>query len=98
MAHFLIRDKETIKKIIIPLFDNINLRTSKYYDYLNFKKALLITEEKNLTQIEKIEKIRLIDKEIPINYISPTIEKILFILKNNKINKKEELLKLINKN
>jgi hypothetical protein len=54
MAHFLVRDKETIKKIIIPLFDKNILLTSKEYNYLNFKRCIEISDNSTLTQEQKI--------------------------------------------
>lgn len=55
---FRIRDTKILKKIIIPIFDNYPLHTSKYYNYILWKKALLNNEYT-------------LNKEIPKNYISP---------------------------
>jgi hypothetical protein len=54
MAHFLVRDKETIKKVIIPLFDKNILLTSKEYNYIQFKRCIEISDDSTLTQEQKI--------------------------------------------
>jgi hypothetical protein len=71
MAHFLIRDKESIKNIIIPLFDTNTLLTSKEYHYLNFKKCFNISDNIGYTQIQKIRLItQILSITISDTYIS----------------------------
>jgi hypothetical protein len=40
MAHYLIRDRESIKRVLIPLFDENTLLTSKEDSYKKFKQCL----------------------------------------------------------
>ncbi len=71
MAHFLVRDKETIKKVIIPLFDKNILLTSKEYNYLKFKHCIEISDNSTLTQEQKIFLINEINSTtIPIDFQS----------------------------
>jgi hypothetical protein len=41
MVSFRIRDKDTLKNIIIPIFDKYPMYSNKQYDYLRFKEILL---------------------------------------------------------
>lgn len=60
MAHFLVRDIESLTNIIIPIFDRNPLLTSKEFSYKKFKKCLTIVKDNSLNIIEKIT---LIEKE-----------------------------------
>lgn len=74
MASLNIYDRKLLKTIIFPIFDKYPLLTSKYFNYIKFKKAWFILEDNNLTQKEKNSKIELLLKEeLPINYISPAL-------------------------
>lgn len=53
MAEFRLRDKDKLLHHIIPLFDQHQLLTSKYYNYDLFKKALLISNNTLLSRSEK---------------------------------------------
>jgi len=57
MSHYLIRDKVSLYKIIIPLFNHFSLKTSKYVDFLKFKHSLFIYLNDSLTQKNKISLI-----------------------------------------
>nr|YP_010714060.1 LAGLIDADG homing endonuclease [Fuscoporia gilva]WDD39623.1 LAGLIDADG homing endonuclease [Fuscoporia gilva] len=70
-AHFRIRDLQTLNKIVFPIFDKYPLLTSKYYNYLKFKKAYEILINKDLTIEEKDKLIYEINTSIPKIYISP---------------------------
>lgn len=71
-GQFFIRDRKTIEKIILPIFDKYSLLTSKQFNYLKFKQALFILNDISLTKNEKDEKLFLLkSKLIPENYISP---------------------------
>nr|YP_010691041.1 LAGLIDADG endonuclease [Phellinus igniarius]WBU93142.1 LAGLIDADG endonuclease [Phellinus igniarius] len=70
-AHFRIRDLQTLNKIIFPIFDKYPLLTSKYFNYVKFRKAYNILNNKNLTKEEKDKLINEINTSIPENYISP---------------------------
>lgn len=86
MSHYKIRDKDSLLLKIIPIFDNYPLLTSKRFNYLNFKQSLLISNDKNLTQLNKINKILYIkNKKMDNNYISDTWNNILYLIDNNEI-------------
>lgn len=74
VAHFRISDRKVLASQIFPIFDKFPLRTSKYFNYLRFKKAHQILENSQLTIEEKNNLINLLLKEkLPTNYISPVI-------------------------
>ena len=68
IVSYLIRDKKQLIDIIIPIFDKYPLLTTKRFNYLKFKKSLLINES---NQINKLLLINNIKSTIPFkNYIS----------------------------
>jgi hypothetical protein len=74
-AHFIIRDLETINKVIIPIFDKYPLLTSKHFNYLKFKKASEILSNSILTKDDKNLLInKLLNEAIPYDYVSPAFE------------------------
>jgi Cytochrome C and Quinol oxidase polypeptide I/LAGLIDADG endonuclease len=86
MADFRIRNKEIINKVIFPIFDKYPLLTSKYFEYLKFKKAYSILINNDLSNEEKDNLlIKLKSLEIPEDYISPVWNKI-----NNKVENTED--------
>lgn len=71
MIDFKIRDKTVILNKIILIFDKYLLLTTKRFNYLKFKECLLISNNINLTQSEKIIKIQEIyNKKLEEDYIS----------------------------
>src|SRR5438270_581813 len=52
-AYFRIRDRKIINKIIFPIFDKYSLLTSKYFEYIRFKKAYNILNDSNIGYEEK---------------------------------------------
>lgn len=71
-AQYFIRDRKSIEKVIIPIFDKYPLLTKKHFDYIKLKKALSILNDVNLTNKIKNEKlINLKDSKVNINYVSP---------------------------
>ncbi len=71
-GQFFIRDRKAIETIILPIFDKYPLLTSKYFDYLRFKKALYILNDISLTKENKdLKLLKLKDSELPCNYKSP---------------------------
>jgi LAGLIDADG endonuclease len=71
-ADFRIRDRDTIYKIIFPIFDKYPLLTSKQFNYLKFKKAYFIMTDDKLSKDEKNDLLfKLKDEKMPKNYISP---------------------------
>ena len=72
MCFYHINDIKNIEKIILPIFNNFPLLTSKYYDFLMFKQAVLILNNKNIQAEQKdIFLINLKNNIKPENYISP---------------------------
>ena len=70
--HYEISDRKKLSNIIFPIFDRYTLLTTKYYDYLKFKKAYKILEDTNLSKVHKNESIyTLIREPLPHNPISP---------------------------
>lgn len=60
MSSYIIKNKKSLEENLIPLIDSYPLKTKKYYDYLVFKKALEISNNKQKNQKVKIEEIELI--------------------------------------
>ena len=82
-ADFRIRDKNLISKVIFPIFDKFPLLTSKYFDYIKFKKAYFIMTDLKLSKEEKDNLLlRLKEEKKPYNYISPIWKKINYEIKN----------------
>lgn len=70
IVSYLIKDKKQLIDIIIPIFDKYPLLTTKRFNYLKFKKVLLISNIK-LNLINKLLLINNIKSTTPpINYIS----------------------------
>lgn len=81
-GQFFIRDRKKLETVIFPIFDRYPLLTSKYFNYLKFKKAFYILEDANLTKDEKDQRLfALKDQPIPENYISPSWNNINLPLK-----------------
>jgi LAGLIDADG endonuclease len=82
-ADFRIRDRNTIKKIIFPIFDKYPLLTSKQFNYLKFKKAYFIMTDDKLSKEEKNNLLfKLKDEKKPEDYISPVWGRINYEIKN----------------
>lgn len=82
-AQFFIRNRKTIETVIIPIFDKYSLLTTKYFDYLKFKKALLVLNNDKLTKEEKDRQLIIIKNSSPTNdYLSPAWEKAKLPLTN----------------
>ena len=45
---YFINNINDIEKFILPVFNNFPLLTNKYYDFLMFKQAVLILNNKNI--------------------------------------------------
>jgi len=71
-AQYFIRDRKTIETVIIPIFDKYPLLTTKYFDYVKFKKALVILNNANLSiQDKNIELLALKNSKANSDYLSP---------------------------
>jgi LAGLIDADG DNA endonuclease family protein len=67
-----IRDRKKIESVLIPIFDKYPLLTTKYFDYIKFKKVLSILNNTEFTKEYKdIEILKLKNLKPPIDYISP---------------------------
>jgi len=71
LVSYLIRDRKLLLNNLIPIFDKYPLLTSKRFNYLKFKSCLLLSEDNNLSQMDKLNKINEI-KNLTLNnnYIS----------------------------
>ncbi len=82
-GQFFIRDRKTIETIILPIFDKYTLLTSKYFDYLRFKKALDVLNDISLTKENKnIKLLKLKNSKLPYNYKSPAWNNVSLPLEN----------------
>ena len=71
-AQFFIRNRKVIESVIIPIFDNYPLLTSKHFDYIKFKKGLAILNNVDLNKREKNAKLLNIKNSIlETGYMSP---------------------------
>ncbi len=71
-AFYIIKDLNQIISKLFPIFDTYPLITKKHYDYVLFKKAVLIFNNKELTIEKKQTLLNELKKEsMPENYISP---------------------------
>jgi len=71
-GQYFIRDRKVIESILIPIFDEYPLLTSKYFDYIKLKKALATLNNVNLSKQDKNVKLTEIkNSEVEVNYISP---------------------------
>jgi len=72
MVNYRIRDRNKLNEVIFPIFDKYPLLTSKYFNYLKFKEAYSILENKNLTKAQKDELLLALVKKVSSeDYISP---------------------------
>jgi hypothetical protein len=61
-----------LETVIIPIFDKYPLLTTKYFDYLKFKKALIILNNSNLSKEDKnIELLQIKNSKPNSDYVSP---------------------------
>ena len=82
-ADFRIRDRKIINKIIFPIFDNYPLLTSKYFEYVKFKKAYNILNDSSIDYEEKNKLLLILKNEKkPNEYISLIWDKVNYIIKN----------------
>lgn len=71
-GQFFIRDRKQIENIILPIFNKYTLLTSKYFDYVRFKKALYILNETNINKEERYKELmKLKNSKKDENYLSP---------------------------
>lgn len=71
-GQFCIKDRKVIEEILLPVFEKYPLLTSKYFDYLRFKKALTVLNDLDLTKKEKdVKLLNLKNLELPYGYKSP---------------------------
>jgi LAGLIDADG endonuclease len=72
IADFRIRDRDILKKVLFPIFDEYPLLTNKYFNYMKFKKAYEILTNIHISNEERdfiLTKLK--DLEIPKDYVSP---------------------------
>ena len=72
MASYRIRDKTTLLSVILPIFEKYPLLTSKQFNFLKFKEALLISINNSLSTVEKNNFIdNIVNSKLPLKYFSP---------------------------
>nr|YP_009444457.1 hypothetical protein [Torulaspora quercuum]APD15063.1 hypothetical protein [Torulaspora quercuum]APD15080.1 hypothetical protein [Torulaspora quercuum]ATV99312.1 hypothetical protein [Torulaspora quercuum] len=83
LVSYLIRDRKLLLNNLIPIFDKYPLLTSKRFSYLKFKSCLLLSQDNNLSQMDKLNKINEI-KNLTLNdnYISDAWYSIVKHIKN----------------
>jgi hypothetical protein len=71
-VQYFIRDRKVLETILLPIFDKYPLLTTKYFDYLKFKKALAILNNISMTKEEKNIQLLAIKNTKPNkDYMSP---------------------------
>ena len=71
-GQYFIRDRKIIETVIIPIFDKYPLLTTKYFDYVKLKKALVILNNTSLSKEYKNLKLLAIkNSKANSDYISP---------------------------
>lgn len=86
LVSYLIRDRQLLLNNLIPIFDKYPLLTSKRFNYLKFKSCLLISQNNNLSQIDKLNKINEIKNlTLDHNYISDAWNPIKNIISENNV-------------
>ena len=82
-GQYFIRDRKSRESIIIPIFDKYPLLTSKYFDYVKLKKALIILNNVNLSKSDKdIKLLNIKNSKVDVNYISPAWSNVVLPLTN----------------
>lgn len=82
-AQFFIRDRIKIETVLLPIFEKYPLLTSKYFDYLRFKKALYILNDKSITKQDRdVKLLNLKNSKLPTVYKSPAWSGVDLPLKN----------------
>ena len=72
MANFRIRDRSKLESVIFPIFDKYPLLTTKYFNYLKFKKAYSVLTNASLSLTEKNKIMNeIVSSKPPVDYISP---------------------------
>jgi len=55
-CNFFVNDQKSLVNVILPLFNCVELKSSKYFQFLVFKKAVdLLTDKNHLTPKGRIE-------------------------------------------
>ena len=71
-GQYFLRDRKLIESILIPIFDRYPLLTTKYFDYIKFKKALFILKDVDLNKQDKnLKLIKIKNSKVDLNYLSP---------------------------
>lgn len=92
-AEYRVRDINHIIQFILPIFDKYPLLTSKHFNYILFKQAILIMSDSTLTKDQKdllISEVK--SQSISNDYISPAWQTI-----NNEVTTLDSALKVMSK-
>ena len=92
-AEYRVLDIKHIIQYILPIFDTFPLLTSKHFNYIKFKEAILIINDTSLTKEQKHILISTIKMQVmPSDYYSPA-----WSIINNIVTSKLDAMKVINK-
>jgi hypothetical protein len=84
MVNYRIRDRKKLAEVIFPIFNKYPLLTTKYFNYLKFKKAYRILEDTTLTKTQQDELMFNLVKSLPsLGYISPAWKIVNNIVSNS---------------
>lgn len=81
MISYVLSNNKYIAKVLLPIFDNYPLLTSKSYNYKLFKEATLILNDNSLDKITKNQYLT----DIKSKMYNKSLLKDYLILKNNNI-------------
>ena len=82
-GQYFIRDRKLIESILVPIFDKYPLLTTKYFDYIKFKKALSILNNVNMNKEDKnVKLIEIKNSIVGVNYVSPAWSNVILPLTN----------------
>lgn len=71
-CNYFVNDKASLIQVILPIFNFVNLNSSKYFQFIIFEKAInLLKDKKHLTQEGKLEMLNLYYK-LKTPYLAPS--------------------------
>lgn len=79
-CNYFVNNKASLIQVILPIFNIVNLNSSKYYQFLIFEKAInLIKDKKHLYPEGKLERIaQLLYNQMKSSYLAPSSTSIEF--------------------
>jgi hypothetical protein len=75
-CNYFVNDQTSLIHIILPIFNNVKLNSSKYYQFLIFEKAVnLFKNKKHITSEGKLEMIKYYN-EIKTPFLAPSLQEL----------------------